>query len=107
MNSSDGFPETTDEARTDIALTRDELAETAQALAHKMNVPERAKEQLQHRSVRAKEQLQDSSVRAKEQVQHSSAQAVHLLRQNELVMALAGALAALAVGGVITWRLKR
>ncbi|MCP2166399.1 DUF3618 domain-containing protein [Goodfellowiella coeruleoviolacea] len=37
------------ELRADAALTREELGETVEALAHKMNVPRRAKEQLDQR----------------------------------------------------------
>lgn len=107
MSSTDSFPETADQARTDIALTRREMAETAQALAYKLNVSERTREQLQHGSVRARKQLQHGSVRVKEQVQQGSMVALRIMRHNELLVAVSGALAILGAGGLLTWRIKR
>ncbi|EHR49824.1 Protein of unknown function (DUF3618) [Saccharomonospora marina XMU15] len=85
MSTPEDFPQTVEQARTDIELTREELGDTAQALAHKLNVPQRTKEQVRMRS----------SV------------AVSRLRENAVPLAVVGALAALVVGGVLTWRMKR
>ncbi|PXY27331.1 DUF3618 domain-containing protein [Prauserella muralis] len=85
MSTPDEFPRDPEQARTDIELTRQELGETAQALAYKLNVPARAKEQLQH-----------GTTKVKETVQH-----------NPVPVIATGAVAALAVGGVITWRIRR
>ncbi|MBN6040666.1 DUF3618 domain-containing protein [Amycolatopsis sp. 195334CR] len=46
-----GFPHDAEQARVDIELTRQELGETVEALAHKVNVPARAKEQAQQAAV--------------------------------------------------------
>ncbi|QFU88888.1 DUF3618 domain-containing protein [Amycolatopsis sp. YIM 10] len=46
-----GFPRDAEQARLDIELTRQELGETVEALAHKVNVPARAKEQAQQAAV--------------------------------------------------------
>ncbi|UJW29100.1 DUF3618 domain-containing protein [Saccharothrix sp. AJ9571] len=45
------FPRDAEQARVDIELTRQELGETVEALAHKVNVPARAKEQAQEVAV--------------------------------------------------------
>lgn len=85
MSRPDDFPLTVEQARTDIELTREELGETAQALAHKLNVPQRAREQVRLRSSIAAGRLRD----------------------NAAALAVVGALAALVVGGVLAWRMKR
>src|SRR5690606_31500649 len=48
--SDDDFPQTMDQVRTDIELTRQELGETARELFYRLNVGERAKERFQDRS---------------------------------------------------------
>lgn len=96
MSSADDFPQTVEQARTDIELTRQELGATAQALAHKLNVTERAKERFQQRSARAK-----GSVRERGEV------AVRLMREEPIPVVVWAALVALSVGGLITWRVRR
>lgn len=81
----DEFPQTVDEARTDIELTRRELGETAHELAQRLNVGERAKEQFHDRSTTA----------------------LRLLRANPVAVSAGGAVVTLALGGLLTWRLKR
>lgn len=96
MSATDEFPRTLEQARTDIELTRAELAQTAEALAHKLNVPERAKEQFQERSAVARTQLKQRAVTM-----------VHALERNPMMVASAGASVTLAVGSLLTWRVKR
>lgn len=81
----DEFPQTVEQARTDIELTRQELGETARELMHRLNVGERAKEEFHDRS----------------QV------ALRFMRTNPVVVAMGGAVAALLTGGLLTWKLKR
>ncbi|OQO89401.1 hypothetical protein B1813_20870 [Saccharomonospora piscinae] len=81
----DEFPRTVEQARTDIELTRRELGDTVRELTHRLNVGERAKEQWQD----------------------SSRSAMRVLRANPVAVAASGAVLALAVGGLLTWRLKR
>ncbi|SFQ31392.1 Protein of unknown function [Amycolatopsis arida] len=51
------FPRDEEEARLDLELTRQELGETVQELAHKANVPARAREQAEHTVTAVKEKL--------------------------------------------------
>jgi len=51
------FPKDDQEARLDIDLTRQELGETVQELAHKLDVPARAREQADHLGTVIKEKL--------------------------------------------------
>ncbi|EHR60244.1 DUF3618 domain-containing protein [Saccharomonospora cyanea] len=81
----DEFPQTVEQARTDIELTRQELGETARELMNRLNVGERAKEQFHDRS----------------QV------VLRVLRANPVFVAAGGAAVAALFGGLLTWRLKR
>lgn len=79
------FPQTLEQARTDIELTRQELGETARELMNRLNVGERAKERF-----------------------HDGSQvALRTVRSNPAVVAAAGGLVAVAVGGLATWKVKR
>ncbi|MGW9308033.1 DUF3618 domain-containing protein [Saccharomonospora azurea] len=84
-SDADQFPQTVEQARTDIELTRQELRETAGELMSRLNVGERAREQLQDRS----------------------RVALGVMRANPVAVAAGFAAAALAVGGLLTWRIKR
>jgi hypothetical protein len=96
MSSTEDFPRTVEQARTDIELTRQELGATAQALAHKLNVTERAKERFQQRSASAK-----GSLRERGEV------AVRLVREKPIPVAVWAALVALSTGGLVTGRVRR
>lgn len=56
-------PATADEARADIEIAREELGDTVEALAHKVNVRERAKERWQDKT----EPLREKAQQAKQQ----------------------------------------
>jgi hypothetical protein len=84
-SESDEFPQTVEQARTDIELTRQELRETARELMQRLNVGERAKEQFQDRS----------------------RVVLDTMRANPVLVAACGSVLALAFGGLLTWRIKR
>ncbi|MBK1786284.1 DUF3618 domain-containing protein [Prauserella cavernicola] len=92
MSDPKEFPRDPDQARLDIELTRKELGDTAQALAHKLDVPARAKEQAQERAAQVKSQLRHGT---------------QTVRGNPVPLLVICAVAAVAVGGLITWRNKR
>ncbi|GHH44505.1 DUF3618 domain-containing protein [Lentzea cavernae] len=52
-----------DQLQRDVERTRRELGETVEALAHKVDVPARVKEQAQETADRVKEQAQETVVR--------------------------------------------
>jgi cell division septum initiation protein DivIVA len=61
-----------DHLQRDVERTRRELGETVEALAHKVDVPGRVKEQAQETAGRVKEQAQETAVRVKEQAQETA-----------------------------------
>ncbi|MEY7970627.1 DUF3618 domain-containing protein [Saccharomonospora xinjiangensis] len=81
----DEFPQTVEQARTDIELTRQELGETARELVQRLDVGRRAREQFQDRSRLA----------------------LKTMRANPVAVAAGGSALTLAVGGLLTWRIKR
>ncbi|EIE98184.1 DUF3618 domain-containing protein [Saccharomonospora glauca] len=81
----DEFPQTVEQARVDIELTRQELGETLRELMTRLNVGERAKERFHDRS----------------QV------VLRTLRANPVAVAAGGAALSALFGGLLTWRLKR
>ncbi|MFF5990596.1 DUF3618 domain-containing protein [Prauserella flavalba] len=103
---SEEFPRSPEEARVDIELTRQELGDTAQALAHKLNVPARAKEQAQQRAAQVKGQAQQRATQVKGQLKHGTAKATEIVRGNPVPFIVSGAVVAVAVGGVITWKVR-
>lgn len=60
-----------DQLQRDVERTRRELGETVEALAHKVDVPGRVKEQAQETADRVKETAQEAAVRAKETAQET------------------------------------
>ncbi len=82
--SADVFPQTMDQVRTDIELTRQELGETARELFYRLNVGERAKERFQDRSQTV----------------------LRVLRANPVAVAIGGGVLTVLLGGLLTWKLK-
>ncbi|ACU96194.1 DUF3618 domain-containing protein [Saccharomonospora viridis] len=82
--SDDDFPQTMDQVRTDIELTRQELGETARELFYRLNVGERAKERFQDRSQTV----------------------LRVLRANPVAVAIGGGVLTVLLGGLLTWKLK-
>lgn len=62
-----------EELQRDVERTRRELGETVEALAHKVDVPGRVKEQAHETAERVKGQAQETAVRVKEQAQETVA----------------------------------
>ncbi|WP_298178568.1 DUF3618 domain-containing protein [Saccharomonospora sp.] len=83
--SDNAFPQTVEQARTDIELTRQELGETARELVQRLNVGYRAKEEFQDRSQ----------------------EALRVLRANPVAVSAGGGVIALLLGSLLTWKLKR
>jgi hypothetical protein len=88
----DTFPRDAEEARLDAELTRQELGETVNALAHKVNVPERTKERAVRMGTAARQRMPEPVV-------HGAERAVRTIRRHPLPAAGA------AVGLVIAARL--
>jgi hypothetical protein len=61
------FPYDADQARVDIELTREELGDTVEVLAQKVNVPARAREQVEQVADRVREKVPDPVVEQAEQ----------------------------------------
>ncbi|SFB06368.1 Protein of unknown function [Amycolatopsis marina] len=76
------FPRDAEQARVDRDLTRQELGETVQELAHKVNVPEQARQQARHTADELRERLPQPVVAGTEQL-------VAVARQNPLATAAA------------------
>ncbi|MEU6643921.1 DUF3618 domain-containing protein [Saccharomonospora sp. NPDC046836] len=100
-------PRDAEEARLDIELTRKELGDTAEALMYKLNVPARTREQVQEHVTRMQGQVRERSARARQQLQHGTTKAVDTARANPGPAVVVLAVAALAVGAVIVWRMRR
>lgn len=63
------------ELQEHIQQTRQQLGETVEALAHKMDVPGRVKEQVHETTDRVKTQVQDTAEKAKAQAEKAKLQA--------------------------------
>lgn len=111
MTDSDkrGFPTNAEQTRADIELTREELGDTVEALAHKVNVRERAGEVWQEKTEPVREKAQHAVDRAREvtpdPVIHSAANAADAVRKRPAPV-LIGAGAAVIVGWLIAGRRK-
>lgn len=78
--SQSEFPRDAEQARVDRDLTRQELGETVQELAHKVNVPEQARLQARHTADELRERLPRPVAAGSEQL-------VAVARQNPLATA--------------------
>lgn len=103
-------PTEPDAIRRDIERTRAELGETVDALAHKADVPARAKEKLHDTSATAQAKADELSARAEDATSRAIAttearaeQAGAAVRRRPVPAAAAAAAAAALVG----WRLVR
>ncbi|WP_280369087.1 DUF3618 domain-containing protein [Nocardia wallacei] len=103
-------PTEPDAIRRDIERTRAELGETVDALAHKADVPARAKEKLHDTSTTAQAKASELSARAEDAAGRAIAttearadQASAAVRRRPLPAAAAAAAAAV----LVTWRLVR
>ncbi len=88
----------TERLRAEIEQTREELGETVQALTHKMDVPARAREKLQH----TRDAAQDRTRQVTEPVLDRGQQAVVAVRRRPVPVA-AVVLAVVLLG----WLLRR
>lgn len=93
------FPANAEQARLDIELTRQELGETVEALAHKVNVPARAKEQVDQVKAKVKEKVP-------EPVAEGAVQVADTVRRNPWPIA-GGVLALLILIRLIARRSKK
>lgn len=108
-NDRPRFPANVEEARTDIELTREELGDTVEALAHKVNVRERAGEVWQEKTEPVREKAQHAVDRAREvtpePVVQSAASVVEVVRKRPGPV-LIGAGAAIIAGWLMAGRRK-
>ena len=74
------FPRDAEQARVDRDLTRQELGETVQELAHKVNVPEQARQKARHTAEEMRE-------RVPQPVAAGTGQVAAVVRQNPLAAA--------------------
>lgn len=104
------FPADAEEARTDIELTRKELGDTVEALAHKLDVRERAKEQWHHKTEQVQQQAHHAAGRAREatpdRVLHSAENLTGYARSNPAPV-LIGAGVAIIIGWLIAYSRNR
>lgn len=104
------FPADADEARADIERAREELGDTVEALVHKVNVRERAKEQWHERTEPVREKAQHAAERAREvtpQPVMQSAETVAVAVRKRPAPILIGAGAAIVAGWLIAERRNR
>jgi hypothetical protein len=97
-----------EEIREDIEQTRDELGDTAAALAAKADVKARAKSKVEQIKGSARQKKEDLTSKAKETTPDSvgsgASQVASMARENPVPLALGGAFAA---GVVVGWILSR
>lgn len=84
------FPRDAEQARIDRDLTRQELGETVQELAHKVNVPEQARERAQHAVDSVRERIPPPVASGAEQLMTA-------VRQNPLAAAAAAVVVVILV----------
>lgn len=100
------FPRDPHQARMDIELTRQELGRTAQALAHKLDVPARAKGLAAEHTASARSRLRAVSLAAAAQAK-GTGDRLWSSATRARAPVVVGALAVLVGGGMIVWRATR